>query len=146
MKKNRTTKNILRSRNSGSKRMYKTSGRVRDQDDLLKRKSKTDHDGPQPFDKYSLVKKWFRANVGRPWDVIYSEFCKKFRRNTPEGFFAHRALESTVFRNTVKIDGLMCRRRFGITLPLEKGDLYVDPNDSILKRIKRDVTVRRANS
>jgi hypothetical protein len=85
---------------------------------------------------YTLLRRWIRKQVGRPWDKVYSEICK----HNPDTR-TQMCLENYINVNVVTEDGRAYRRDGGGWRShgeLYCGDLYVDPNDKIIKVYKKN--------
>ncbi len=86
-----------------------------------------------PLHRYLL------SNVGRPWDLVYSEICAEIRGKFPvrEHFLLH--VFQFVDRSVILIDGVPCHgegRSYGTPLRGSRWrSLYVCPSSGLLKRL-----------
>jgi len=74
------------------------------------------------------LNRFLQKSVGRKWDDLYSEVCRKFDKRTPEGRLFHEWLENRVETKFLRGSGGVVRVHTSIGL-LEPfaGDFYVDP-------------------
>jgi hypothetical protein len=95
------------------------------------RKWFNDHLGP--------LRRLLLSNVGRPWDIVYSEICRGTRAGFPvrEHFLLH--VYQYVETKVVLIDGVPCRGDgpgYGTPLTNFAGQyLYVCPISGLLKKV-----------
>jgi hypothetical protein len=91
----------------------------------------TDHLGP--------LRRFLLSQVGRPWDLVYSEICQGVRKGFPvrEHFLLH--VYQYVERQVILIDGIPCHgegRNYGSPLKNYGGQyLYVCPKSGLLKKV-----------
>jgi hypothetical protein len=95
------------------------------------RKWFSDHLGP--------LRRFLLSNVGRPWDLVYSEICRGTRARFPvrEHFLIH--VYQYVEAKVVLVDGVPCRGDgWGYGTPLTNYAnqyLYVCPKSGLLKKV-----------
>lgn len=93
----------------------------------------SDHLGP--------LRRFLRSNVGRPWDLVYSEICAHVRGGPAvrEHFLRH--VFEYVERHVVEIDGVLCHAgSWGYGRPLgiwQRHQLYVCPRSGLLRSVDR---------
>ncbi len=91
----------------------------------------SDHLGP--------LSRFLLSNVGRPWDLVYSEICEGTRRGFPvrEHFLVH--VFQFVERSAILVDGVPCHGRgnaYGTPLSNYGGrSLYICPRTGLLRRV-----------
>lgn len=106
----------LRHKGMGRKRRY--WGNVKDFTDLL-----------------SLLKRYLRSNVGRPWDKVYSEVCKNLRADSVQGNHLRDHVRSMVtpwvqYEQDCKIYG------YEVGVSYRNDDFYVDAH-GILRECRK---------
>jgi hypothetical protein len=91
----------------------------------------SDHLGP--------LRRYLLSNVGRPWDLVYSEICEGTRQGFPvrEHFLVH--VFQFVEKSVILVDGVPCYGEgYSYGTPI-RGDhwrsLYVCPRSGLLKRV-----------
>src|SRR6185312_5568539 len=91
----------------------------------------SDHLGP--------LRRFLSSNVGRPWDLVYSEICRELRERFPvrEHFLVH--VYQYVEKCVVLVDGVPCHGgglAHGTPLRNHGGRyLYICPKTGILRRV-----------
>ncbi len=96
-----------------------------------RRKSFNDHLGP--------LRRYLLSNVGRPWNLVFSEICREIRGGFPvrEHFLLH--VNQHVEKCVILIDGVPCYgqgRVFGTPLnPRWRPSLYVCPKSGLLRKV-----------
>lgn len=98
-------------------------------------------------DHLSPLERYLAAQVGRPWDKVYSEVCAVIdRRNTVQQHI-HEHLDDFVARRVVEVDGVLCwDRRWGGLRPIAESHgprFYVDPRTGLLRLNERRIRMRR---
>jgi hypothetical protein len=95
------------------------------------------------------LERYLAAQVGRPWDKVYSEICAGIdRRNTVQQHI-HQHIEDFVAVKVVRIDGVPHRVRDGWSpCPLDAEayrvpSLYVDPDTGLLRENVEALRARR---
>lgn len=95
------------------------------------------------------LERYLAAQVGRPWDKVYSEICAGIdRRNTVQQHI-HQHLEDFVAMKVVRIDGILHRIRDGWPpRPLDADAyrvprVYVDPESGLLRENADGLRARR---
>lgn len=93
----------------------------------------------QKGDHVMPLKHWLEAQVGRPWDDIYSEIRKNNSPHSAVGAHIYTHLWGFVERNpTYREDGTPCRSYYYSwreTQPLTAGEMYID-RQGILRKAK----------
>ena len=88
-------------------------------------------------DHLSPLRRYLHKQVGRPWDKVYSDISKTL----PKGIHRHHIRDEHVrFEVETRIeivDGKPHTMGWDGLRSLFEDDLYVDPRDGILKRVKR---------
>lgn len=83
------------------------------------------------------LKRYLDRQVGRRWDLVYSELCRRVdRRNTVQQHI-HQHIDDFVATRVLRIDGeLQALRRYGGLTALAESwhDLYVCPDSACLMR------------
>ena len=95
--------------------------------------------------RWTPIRRWLAAQVGRPWSKVLSEFCATFRADTSAGRDARSTLESIVeVRVRMREDGVpMHIQAWGRGQPLsEVFGLYVNSLTGLL--CKRESIARKA--
>ncbi|MCG8443253.1 MAG: hypothetical protein MI723_15735 [Caulobacterales bacterium] len=97
-------------------------------------KYQTDHFGP--------LRRYLNAQVGRPWRKVYGEICEKADTRSTVQDHVRLHLDDFVARPSIGRDGgwLWRGRPFAPAQPAgwyRWMQLYVDPRDGLLKRVKR---------
>lgn len=126
-------KDMLESSARGS-RFNNNCNRVRDENDLDKRRKSSNRSGRRSVAWHRLAK-WFSPHVGRPWDKVYSDFCRCFPTSSFAGREVRNWLEFTVELRPVIINGNLKAICLGDYVDLRPGDLYVHPVDGLLKKV-----------
>ncbi len=83
--------------------------------------------------KYSAVRGFFRSNVGRPWDKVFSDFCHKYDIRTATGRYARDMIDWMVEVNPDLDDkgNVLVRYRYSY-----RDNFYVHPRTGILMKVK----------
>ncbi|MGA0601633.1 hypothetical protein ACO2Q3_13090 [Caulobacter sp. KR2-114] len=92
------------------------------------------------------LRRYVEQQEGRPWNKVFSEMREHIRpgNTVQEHVFAH--LDAYLIRDVEKVSpspaapcGLIARDRMGHrgTRPVEERQLYIDPDDGLLKRARR---------
>lgn len=90
-------------------------------------------------DNLGPLKGYLRSCIGRHWDDVYSELKKAL----PDGLHADHIMQHVRWEIYDKVfrgdDGLIYDRStsFGTRYPLTSGELYVDPETGIVRKVKR---------
>jgi len=103
---------------------------------------KARHANTRPFNEnLRPLEKWLRANVGRPWDKVYSEACEVIKPASTVRNHVKIHLLDMVARHVVLLDGVPCvndrRRLGGGYTELRDRDLFVDPANKLLRVYRR---------
>lgn len=84
-------------------------------------------------------KRWFRSQVGKRWETVFSDFCTAAKQAGEYGeHWLHERVEWAVELHVTMIDGYPHERTLGRRhyaqefRPLWKGDLYVHPETKVL--------------
>ena len=87
--------------------------------------------------------RYLNSQVGRPWDLVFSEICAHVRRDSAVQDHVRDHVSQFVATNVVLIDGVPCdggsggrfrRNSYGVPL---LADFYVCPRTGLLRRVKR---------
>lgn len=92
-------------------------------------------DRKEQSDRFSVMRRYMRAQVGRPWDLIWSEICRSISGRHVLGFHLRTHMgQDIVERNICIINGVPHElKRFGRGWnELNHGDLYVHPETGLL--------------
>lgn len=132
------SKDHSRSRNRKDRRIIKNSIRESDGENYVRpRKGYSDKRYPSG----SPLRKWLNRQTGRPWNHVYSDLCNMRsigQMKNPNDI--RQIAEFLVERQVRIIDGKPCGfnpygfDRESSWLPLRGNDLYVHPEDGLLKR------------
>lgn len=88
------------------------------------------------------LKRFINKQLGRPWDKVYSEICQFNKKTGAVGIHIFQHLYQYITVKTRKeedgrvFDAEYTYRHYDGELRF--GDLYVDPNDNIIKKYKRN--------
>ena len=82
-------------------------------------------------DLLSPLERWLRAQVGRPWDAVYSEVVRTAGRDSTSGRHLIEHAERMVQRNCWRVGRGVLTFEWG--RPREVHGLYVDPNCGLLR-------------
>jgi hypothetical protein len=111
-------------------------------DELPSRESmKARHSDRRSFNEnLNPLRRWLGRQVGRPWDLVYSEACGVIRPNSTVKNHVKTHLLELAHRNVVLTDGVPMALRgwsgCGFA-ELNDGDLYVHPGTGILQCHRR---------
>lgn len=87
------------------------------------------------------LERFFKSQVGRPWDKIFSEVCENIDSNSTVQNHVRQHIPHIVKENVLVKDGRVYYRGYfwrGSYSELWSGDLYVDPRTGILRKYKSD--------
>lgn len=91
--------------------------------------------------------RYLEAQVGRPWDKVYSEICELMDRRDPVQLHIFEHLFSSVEINVTYIDGIpFSRPMYGTMSPIPAGDMYVDIHGMLRKNKKNKLNKYRWRS
>jgi hypothetical protein len=95
------------------------------------------------------LRRYLDAQVGRPWDKVFSEICAHIDRSSAVQDHVRDHVADYVVTHVVLIDGVACSgdgdRNYGVPLSrIRWGSWYVCPRTGILRRIKTPVRSRRS--
>ena len=92
-------------------------------------------------DLFGPVRRFLRRNVGRPWDLVFSEICEHARLDNVAQQHLRRHVRDFVVTNVQKIDGrLYGNPGWGGLWPLRPGwfgQYYVCPDTGLLKMVEK---------
>jgi hypothetical protein len=87
-------------------------------------------------DNLSPLRRWLRSQLNQPWDIVYSEVCRKIETKTLAGQHLLFHLLAMVERDVVIIDNIPCSRR-NRQLGYWREELYVHPETGLLCFVKK---------
>src|SRR5439155_17170159 len=93
------------------------------------------------------LRRYLLAQVGRPWDKVFSEICERVNRNSAVQDHIRDHVADYVVTHVVWIDGVLCKAEpYGVGTPLSSlyytALLYVCPRTGLLRRVRK--VARRA--
>jgi hypothetical protein len=88
------------------------------------------------------LRRYLLAQVGRPWDRVFSEICQRVNRNSAVQDHVRDHVSDYVVTNVVWIDGELCKAEpYGVGTPLAltwySALLYVCPQTGLLRRVRK---------
>ncbi len=79
------------------------------------------------------LRRYLRAQIGRPWDKVYSEICARIdRRNTVQQHI-HQHIDQFIAIQVQARSGTLFDLSRGDPIEIVYGDLYVDPTSGIIR-------------
>lgn len=92
--------------------------------------------GKESRDLTNPVKRFLNKSVGRPWNKIYSEICQNADSRSELGRKLREIVSYQVENPVFKKDGVVYYKPmyYSSFVELRKNELYVDPDDGLLKR------------
>ena len=88
------------------------------------------------------LERFLNARVGHLWDKVYAELNEHVKVSNAVQAHVRQHLPGMVeMHPLVNEYGQMCAKGWRGLTPLRVGDLYVDPKDGILKKVKKVVAV-----
>ncbi len=89
------------------------------------------------------LRRYLDANVGRPWDKVYSEICAHIDRNSAVQDHVRDHVDQYVSTHVILIDGVPCNGEGGLGYgkPLHQmrwRPWYVCPRTGLLRRVKKE--------
>jgi hypothetical protein len=85
------------------------------------------------------LRRTLRSNVGRPWDLVYSELCEGMRQGFPDRARLLALVDRVVERHVILVDGVPCHGQgFAHGTPIRGNhwrNLYVCPVSGLLKMV-----------
>ena len=91
------------------------------------------------------LKRFINKQIGRPWNKVYSEICQHNSKAGAVGLHIFQHLFAYIETNTEKYEHGRIYTKAGDTThwnwaryEISHGTLYVDPNDNIIKRYKKN--------
>lgn len=92
-------------------------------------------------DNLSPLRRWLRSQVGRPWDEVYSQLCRRLDTRTLSGQHIFSHVWDYVERYVVFVDGIPYSKedtRYPLvkTYRYERDRFYVHPESGILCQVK----------
>jgi hypothetical protein len=119
-----------------------------DQDGPMHLGMRAGYGQPQLNENLSPLRRYLRAQVGRPWDRVYGEISKEIdRRNTvQQHIYQHLDdfIAIKVERRGDRLVDLRRSRRFWLDGSTIHQELYVDPDTGLVRRNKTYHSWRRA--
>lgn len=87
------------------------------------------------------LRRYLDSQVGRPWDMVFSEICANINRNSAVQDHVRDHVEAYVTTGVILIDGIPCdgtgARTYGTPLhELRYRPWYVCPRSGLLRRVK----------
>ncbi len=85
------------------------------------------------------LRRFLGSNVGRPWDVVFSEICAGTTKGSPARASLLVEVDRTVERNVILIDRIPCYgpgSGHGTPLRWRRGSVYVCPRTGLLRRVR----------
>ncbi|HXR89832.1 MAG TPA: hypothetical protein VN750_06060, partial [Steroidobacteraceae bacterium] len=83
------------------------------------------------------LRRYLQAQIGRPWDKVYSEICARIdRRNTVQQHI-HQHIDDFIAIKVREKDGKLIAVGRGDPRELWYGELYVDPRTGIIREYRR---------
>lgn len=128
-------------------------GRQLDHEDQPQREGMKEHKGgTKELNEYlSPLKRFVHSQLGRPWDKVFSEISERIvpGNTVQEHILLHlyqyihvkvvKVPVTEKFPCGLKSKNAMSRWRGGYMTPVGEGELYVDPDDGIIKKAKRRI-------
>jgi hypothetical protein len=96
-------------------------------------------------DNLSPLRRWLRSQLDQPWDIVYSEVCRKIETKTLAGQHLLFHLLAMVERDVIIIDNVPCSRR-NRQLGYWREELYVHPETGFLclaKKVSKSTSKKR---
>ncbi|MEA5574236.1 hypothetical protein [Calothrix sp. UHCC 0171] len=96
-------------------------------------------------DNLSPLRRWLRSQVNQPWDIIYSELCRKIETKTLAGQHLLFHLLAMVERDVIIIDNVPFSRR-NRQIGYWGDELYIHPETGLLclvKKISKSTVLKR---
>jgi hypothetical protein len=120
----------------------------------LRRQAKEHGDFKHLNENLAPLGRYLERQVNRPWNKVYSEICARIDKgNTVQAHvlthidqFLHLKVDKVQPSPAAPCGVVLLARRWVGACSVRPGELYVDPDDGIIKRARRKVnaTVRRA--
>jgi hypothetical protein len=90
------------------------------------------------------LRRYLRAQIGRPWNKVYSEICARIdRRNTVQQHI-HQHIDNFIAIRVREKDGKLIAAERGDPRELWHEELYVDPRTGIIREHRRSRKFRSA--
>lgn len=105
----------------------------------MRKKHRSHWSGKEFSDFLAPLRRFLEKNVGRPWNKVYSEICEHADSRSLTGWHLRTHVEMEIERNVIK-DGkkiYYCPQYYRGVVELRRDELYVDPDDGLLKMYKR---------
>lgn len=134
---------VERPRTGGTERKRHLGGRNADLEDLpFKESMKAAYANRKSLNEnLAPLKRYLQKQIGRPWEVIYSEICKRLRNDSAVQKHVKDHIFGFVEIHAVIIGGYPhYKQSWGGTAlrRLRKGDMYIDPETRLLSMVTKE--------
>lgn len=85
---------------------------------------------------FSLMRRFLKSQIGRPWDEVFSEICQQADYRSHSGYHLRQWISHLVDQNCQIIDGNVCDER-GIKTGSWWNQFYVHPETKTLEFVER---------
>ena len=132
-------------------RMFRQANRSFDDlptKESMRKKHRRNYNGKEFSDYLAPIKRFIEGTVGRPWDKVYSEICQQLPGDNTiqqhvflhiDQYIAIKVIRCSLSESNTGLvahDALGGARNYGGRSRIRPGQLYVDPDDGIIKRAK----------